>query len=64
MRLEELFQILNSYAFEAFEVLMHNTTLFKINDVEIEKESLQRVLVWYKDMSETEKKYFVQKVFR
>lgn len=61
VRLEELFEILNSYAFEA---LMHNTSSFKINGVEIDQESLQRVLIWYKAMRETEKKYFVQKVSR
>ena len=61
VRLEELFEILNSYA---FETLMHNTSSFEINGVEIDKESLQRVLIWYKAMRETEKKYFVQKVFR
>jgi hypothetical protein len=61
VRLEELFEILNSYAFES---LMYNTSSLKINDVEIDKECLQRVLIWYKAMRETEKKYFIQRVFR
>ena len=58
--LDEIFEILNSYA---FETLMHNTSSFAINEVEIDKEFLQRVLIWYKAMRKTEKKYFVQKVF-
>ena len=45
--LEELFEILNSYA---FETLMNNTFTLNINGVEIEKQPLQRVLTWYKDM--------------
>ncbi len=61
VRLEELFEILNSYA---FEILIYNTSSFEINGVEIDKHSLQRVLIWYKAMRKTEQKYFVQKVFR
>jgi hypothetical protein len=44
VRLEELFNILNSYS---FETLLHNASTLVINDAEIDTKSLKDVLVWY-----------------
>jgi hypothetical protein len=49
VKLEELFAIMNSYA---FETLMHNTSSFVINNAEIDKESLRNVVIWYNEVRE------------